>query len=216
VTYDSSTAIIDHVGQRSDFSQAYNDSQIEHAAGFVSGIRAHDQASILLTGGVLDGFDFVELLGSSSLQLQAGSTAGIRAQESSTVWMSGGLVFEFLSVRDDATAFISGGTTDASLSVSGNGVLTINGGDVFSQGLSVNGGIVRIVGSDFMVNGQPVGLGTVSVDFGGLEATLADGSYFASVFSRTNGGTIVLVPEPSTGLLLAGGLALLGRRRRAV
>lgn len=220
-TYDSSIGII--TSDLTEIGEAHNGSQIELAGGLSYGLAAYDQASILLSGGLMDSFGSgIQLFGSSSLQVGAGGGPGVSAEESSSVWIHGGYVDGFVSVQDDATALISGGQIGSGggslVSSSGNGVVTITGGFFYSNLNATSGGTIRIVGSDFAVGGAPVGLGPLSGSFGlELTGTLADGtSLFIEQFQQSGGGTIVLVPEPSTALLLAGGLAALAVRRRAV
>ena len=63
---------------------------------------------------------------------------------------------------------------------------------------------------------------TLSLSFDGVQIALIDGAPFGETLSllvqgsfSVTGGSPVVIPEPSTGILLAGGLVLLGSRRRS-
>jgi hypothetical protein len=74
------------------------------------------------------------------------------------------------------------------------------------------------MGYGFEVNDSPVPYGDISELFGRLTGTLASGESLDNIFYQGGGGytgTIRLIPEPSTGLLLGlglTGLALFHRR----
>ena len=76
--------------------------------------------------------------------------------------------------------------------------------------------IITIVGYDFEVNSNPVPYGDLEELFGGLTGTLAPGDPIDNIFYQGGGsytGTIALIPEPSTALLLGLGLAGLAAGR---
>ena len=84
-------------------------------------------------------------------------------------------------------------------------------------------GVLTVYGSDFAVDGTPVGYIELSSIFGGsgsepyrrLTGNLLNGGQINNPFKISNySAKIVLVPEPTTVLLLGlGGMGLLRRRR---
>jgi hypothetical protein len=101
--------------------------------------------------------------------------------------------------------------------------ITVSGGTI-NDNIFANGqGQIILWGADFAVDGTPVGYGTLTSIFGGdlgydpariLTGTLANGDPIDVLFRLGDSSSIVLVPEPTTLLLLGfGGLALLRKRR---
>lgn len=88
--------------------------------------------------------------------------------------------------------------------------------------------VLYIHGSDFTVNGTPVGYGVVSAQVGSVNGIGLDGAPVAMNFVHAGGlafdhvlvqdvaytGTLVLVPEPGTGMLTMLGLLVVAARRR--
>ena len=78
---------------------------------------------------------------------------------------------------------------------------------------------IAIFGSDFAVNGVPASFGDLPSGHGELTGALASGEMLSTDYCQGGSlctGTITLVPEPSTALLLAFGLlglAAEGRRK---
>jgi len=118
---------------------------------------------------------------------------------------------------------ISGGSVGYQLRSIGFSQLNVSGG-LFNGYLESNEcGRITIFGSDFTVNGQSIGYGELTSMLGGvpenepwrhLTGTLASGEPINNDFRIGHYGSIVLIPEPATILLLGlGGLALLRKRR---
>ena len=74
---------------------------------------------------------------------------------------------------------------------------------------------VTIYGDNFQVDGIPVPFGPVSVTDGVLTGSLQNGSNLFLVFSRTQSSSLVLAPEPGTGMLLTLGVLLMAGRKSA-
>ncbi len=171
-------------------------------------------------------------------QLRSGDTSTVRI-EGGTVWgsvtaagdslffVSGGAVGlpttsgGALQVLDRARITFSGGTLTTGLFGYGEGVIDWSGGELIDGVIQArDSSEIRIRGRQFTVDGAPVPLGALSAETGALAGTLASGETFNAVFwqgSATFAGTIFLVPEPGTGLLLGIGLAGIafgGRRSR--
>ncbi len=98
-------------------------------------------------------------------------------------------------------------------------IITMSGGTVGRDLLAYDSSIITLIGSNFMVDDELVPYGDLSALTGTLTGTLALGGSLNNVFYQGGyagsiTGTITLVPEPSTALLLAFGLMGLAVRRR--
>ena len=189
--------------------EVFDSSNIQMSGGYVSDdIFTHDSATLFMTGGLVN--------------------SGVLAFDSSALFVSGGTIESGLWVQDFATALISGGSV---VSVTAAGAIaTVTGGSDLASFSARGEGTINIVGGSFIVNGIPVGFGEIPASFGKtgtLTGVLQSGEAFNASFTRAIDtgdpdnpiitGRIVLVPEPSTALLLALGLVGItaGRRRGA-
>lgn len=217
-TYDSSVAIVTpgFTGLTWEVAAAH-ESRIEIAGGSHVNVYGSHQSSIVMSGGLILGGAGIFMGGSSSFLMTGGGSDYLTVQDSAFAHITGGGVGEGLRVRESATVLVSGGSIGgfsfAFVAVSDAGVLTWTGGVIGASLTASDGGVVRIVGSDFAVDGVPVGYGVLQGPGGEVTGTLANGTDFA-VTAIQDGGTIVLVPEPSTALLLGFGLGVLALRRR--
>jgi hypothetical protein len=117
------------------------------------------------------------------------------------------------------------GLDDARIHMSG-GIIEVNGVELWDRAqMHWNGGEISVVylyqtptftiaGTSFQLDGTPLGYGPVSALSGTLTGTLANGDPFSLPFQRQSSAHLILVPEPSTCLLLGAGLVALSRRRR--
>ncbi|MEO1497395.1 MAG: PEP-CTERM sorting domain-containing protein [Planctomycetota bacterium] len=133
-------------------------------------------------------------------------------------------------VADDLVVNVDGGemllspATAETLDVNAalGGVVRIERGRYGSASLqALSNSIIEIVGKDFVINGIPFGPGDVPFSAGTISATLADGQDFFALFQRQfsplpSVATIrlILVPEPTTAVLVMLGLAGIACRRR--
>jgi hypothetical protein len=106
-----------------------------------------------------------------------------------------------------------------------NSQITFSGGVLEGDLLVDSHGTVTIYGSDFAVDGTPFGyielMSILGLRYGAepyrrLTGTLLSGELLDNDFRIGGSAKIVLVPEPTTPLLLGlGGFALMRRRRQA-
>jgi hypothetical protein len=92
----------------------------------------------------------------------------------------------------------------------GGATMSLQGGRI-DEIQVYDGGTVTVFGASFSVDGTPVPFGVVMPDFGELTGTSLFGDPIDILFTRRafdgpGTGALVLVPEPSTALLLVSGL----------
>jgi hypothetical protein len=171
----------------------------------------------------------------TSVELTSGGEVGdsVLVYESSIFTMSGGSILggpvpgvKVLGANDFSVLTITGGSIGA-IVLFGASTATMTGGSapyVEIAGAALNlrggrvdriqvydGGTVTVSGMNFAVDGVPVPLGAVIPDFGEVTGTLSSGDALDIIFTRRafdgpGTGILVLVPEPSTALLLTCGM----------
>jgi hypothetical protein len=124
---------------------------------------------------------------------------------------------------DSSTVTVSGGTIGFDLFATNSSTVTVSGGTITDRINASDESQVILWGSDFAVDGTPVDHGALTSIFGGsiedepsrhITGMLANGGSLDNDFYIGNNASIVLIPEPTTLLLLGlGGLALLRRKR---
>ena len=87
-------------------------------------------------------------------------------------------------------------------------MINIFGGSIGGV-VALGSGTITIAGIGFNLP-----LGNITATSGTLTGVLLDGSALSVTFGRASTATIMLVPEPSTALLLATELLVLARKRR--
>jgi hypothetical protein len=139
----------------------------------------------------------------------------------SVVNILGGSIADDLQANDSTTLSLSGGTIGDTFYVSDNSNATMSGGSVGELSIFDNSSLT-IIGSGFAVDGNPFGYGELTSILGGsyqnepqrrLTGTLDSGESIDNIFYIGNDASIVLVPEPSTLLLLGLGAVMLRRKQ---
>jgi hypothetical protein len=180
-------------------------------------MEVRDSSTLTMSGGAIG--NQLKAYDDSTITLSGGTViAHWEVLNSSTGRMSDGYVGWNLYVENSSTFTMIGGTVDDELFVGGSSSFTMRGGDIGGQLLASNTAIITIVGHGFEVNDSPVLYGEIAALFGRLTGTLASDEPIDNIFYQGGGsytGTIRLVPEPSTALLLTLGLVMLtaGRQR---
>ena len=218
-TYDTSTVAVD--GGSVGRLYAYDSSTFTMSGGVVEyGLYAQHSSTITMSGGVVQGD--LEAHYFASITMSDGVVwDDLAASETSNIMMSGGNVGGNLFASDFSTITMSGGNVGHDLVSRYFSTVTMSGGTLGDFLMAYESSTIILKGSDFMVDGVPVPYGDLAALTGTLTGTLEFGDslnnmFFQGGYAGSVNGTIRLVPEPSTSLLLAFGLMALaaGRRRR--
>ena len=202
------TVIFDSGAYIYDGLDVHDNSQVFTSARIGNRLRAFDDSQVTMTGGQI-GNNMVAF-GSSQITMLDGVIGQCLSSDGSSQFtLSGGHVY--------------GNTVNIGLEVRGDSQFNFSGGIVDEKLTAFDDGTLTIYGSDFMVDGQPVGNVELTSILGGswgdeaprhLQGTLLNGDSLANDFYIGNNATIVLIPEPTTLLLLGmGGLTLQLRRK---
>ncbi|MBL7152213.1 MAG: PEP-CTERM sorting domain-containing protein [Phycisphaerae bacterium] len=177
------------------------DSIINIRGGHMDKASARDNSRVTVSGGVLHDFEAHD---NSQVTISGGSIRwGFHANESSQITISDGAISSDFRASDNSQVIVSGGFFRGELLLYDTALLTIEGSDFAVDGTDV--GYIELTSiNGFGYRYEPSRL---------LTGTLLNGDVLDSYFRIGNSAKIVLVPEPTTLLLLGlGGLAL--RRRR--
>jgi len=180
------------------------------------GIVALSGRSTLLHDGTIDGT--ISIVDQAHMTLQGGPIATqadsgvVMSGAGSLLMISGRITDNGLQAEGDASIEMLGGTIDgAGVQLAGDASMIWRGGEISRMSLDQLATLI-IHGAGFEIDGVPVPLGLVSVTSGLLSGVLESGEAFSVPFTRSLGTQLLLVPEPTTGVLLGLGLALLGGR----
>lgn len=226
---DSSNVVVN--GGDLGFLRAYHDSTVTMHDGQIhdgwtsatlsSGVSAFDQATLLVNGGFIDGS--LTAYGSPTVTLNGGHVADtIQTNGNAEVTVNGGQIDGYVGAGGNARISVHGGSMDWVQSTNA-GTMVITGGSIASSVHARDTSRIWIEGSNFAIDGAPVGLGDILQTTGVLTGLLANGDALNVAFRQGEldtgqltpySGTIMLTPEPGSGLLLGLGLAGLAARRR--
>jgi len=160
---------------------------------------------------------YLEVWTGSSVYINGGQIMDLYTWTGSSVYVDGGQI-DYLKISRGAYTNIADGDIKlASVwkgdisggeigSLSVNGLCNITGG-VISE--LVSGGTVYIYGSGFNYD-----YGAITDSIGTLTGVLNNGDIINSSFEISEGGSIVLIPEPGSLLLLGLGSVLLRRKKK--
>ena len=104
---------------------------------------------------------------------------------------------------------IFGGSNSGQVFAQNDSSVDVRGGSVAREFVALDGSAISIFGSGFNLP-----IGDIGARSGTLTGFLSDGTPLNNSFVRATTAKITLVPEPSTALLFATGLATMAVRRR--
>ena len=176
-------------------------------------------AYVEISGGIVRGEIGVE--GGGQVVMSAGSINGrLLSVGSSVVTMSGGSVVDYFDARGSSAVEMRGGSVGSGVQARDSSTVTITGGLVSGDLEAYGSANIILRGEDFEVDGVPVPLGPLEATFGTLTGNLRYGGTLYGNFFRQGApsglytGTITLIPEPGTGLLVMTGMLGLATWRR--
>ena len=151
-------------------------------------VLVYDNSTFNLAGGRVD--NYILTSNNSHVNISSGSIAyDLRGNDNSVFTISGGAIGDDLLVNHNNQTLITGGSIGGELDVYGDSVVTIEG------------------------TGFNYAYGEITNPTGILTGTLANGDPIDNRFYVHDNAQIVLVPEPTTLLLLGLGGLMLRRKR---
>ena len=186
--------------------------------------------------GLIDGGSIVNgtVRDDATLMILGGSVGdGLTVVGNGDVTLDGGDLSDFTGTHESATLTVLSGTIGQDgVGAFDDSTMSFHGGELDDPfGIAAfDDALIQIFGGGFLLDGLPVGFGPLPQASGLLTGTLANGDPISIDFYHAGAavpvgdwgtgfanGTIVLVPEPTTALLLGVGVvgfATCGRRRR--
>ena len=124
-----------------------------------------------------------------------------------------GEIGDGLFSADDCEMIISGGYINDSIYADDNSIVDIYGGTIGYMIFANDYSSIYIYGHDFQIDGLPVDYGELDVSGGRLTGTLFYGDYIDNNLDISSTASVILVPEPSTFILLGFGGLILRKRK---
>ena len=219
-----------------DTLYAWSNSSFTMSSGSAMNLAGFQDSTISLEGGVAE---FMGAYGNSIMKMSGGSAKHITVNGTSFFSMTGGSTgYTGLDFRatEYSNVNISGGIFGGRITVLNDSIATVSGGSMPALRTRHNG-IIRLEGTGFEVDGVPLENGDRLSDFGTLvelrsngdirdyykgqiSGYLADGSaldipyYIFNKGFYEGTGDIIIVPEPTSLLLLGLGGIMLRRKIR--
>ncbi len=204
---------------------AYENSRVNICGGSIAWWSwIHDRSKVTMSGGSIG--EELRAYDDSQVTVSGGSIGGqLLAYYSSQITVSGGSIGGDLHSYDSSRVTVSGGSIGKNLWADDSSQVTMCGGSIGGELRLETSGILTTLGSDFAVDGTPFGYGELTSITGGLDrdeplrhltGILASGDLLANDFRIGQSARIVLVPEPTTFLLLGLGGLMVSRRRNAL
>ena len=181
-------------------------------------VLAYGSSIVQMYGGEIhDGLDVFD---AGTIDITGGSVGDIlRAHDSGIVSFTDGRFHDYVIADDFSTVSLAGGELWG-VKAFGHSHVLVSGGTGWAELEQVESGLLANETGTIYIRGTGFNYpyGAIPVSSGTLTGVLANGDPFQTRFDISGGGTIKLVPEPSTLALLGaaatGLLALAWRRRR--
>jgi len=124
-----------------------------------------------------------------------------------------GEIGDGLFSTDDSKMIILGGYVNDSIYADDNSIVNIYGGTIGYMIFANDYSSIYIYGYDFQIDGLPVDYGELDVSGGRLTGILFYGDYIDNNLDISSTASVVLVPEPSTFILLGFGGIFLWKKK---
>ena len=202
--------------------QARDNSQVNISEGVTTfTVSANDNSHVNISGGVIE--NYLTTGGDSHVDISGGTIGNyLFSSENSRINISGGSINSLLASINSKVCIFDGSII-TNLYASENSRVDIWGGSIGGNVSTAKDSILTIYGRDFAVDYVPVGYIELNSIFGGsivdepfrrLTGVLANGELMSNRFRIGANAKIVLIPEPSTILLIGlGALAMLKKRK---
>jgi len=202
--------------------RTYNDSVLNISGGLID-LSTNDRSQVMVSGGTIWDSHFYD---SSHIEISDGTLFSHTLVEDNTdIIITGGTLSQGITLRHDSQGTMLGGRVEGDMFLQNNSQYELLGG-TFELGklliLSDNS-ILRVIGSDFAIDGVSIGDGIISSVTGTqswnepyrrLTGTLQNGDIIDNRFQIGNTAQIVIVPEPTTIVLLLGALPFVRRKKK--
>jgi hypothetical protein len=209
-------------GTVEQYLRIYENSTATISGGSVTLVISYNTSRVAVSGGFIT--DNLDVQDDSTVTVDGATIDNMYASGDSDVTIYGGTFDSYISVHDNSRVSILGGSIGTHLVSEGQSQITFSGGTIgtvirtghFSNPIW-DTSVITFEGTGFAINGMGVGYGQYfASDYsaGILTGTLANGDALDNIFYIYDGASIVLVPEPTTLLLLGLGAVIVTRKRQ--
>lgn len=179
---------------------------VDMLGGLVDTLDAYDESTINISGGTVNTLNSYE---SSTVNTFGGSIYGLYAYDTSMVDVRDNAHVDILRARGYSVVDVSGGTLDL-ISASLFGTVSLSGGLISDYLAAADSGIINVYGYNLSKVASGGGYG-----YGFVEGQWDDGTIFTIDFGGPDTySRVMLIPEPSTLLLIITGTLFVRKHNR--
>lgn len=198
---------------------AYDNSQISIFDGSIEDeFRAYEGCYVNISGGSIS--NNFKTRDNSQAYISGGAISSLQTSDNSYMNISDGSIDGGLFAEENSRVDVSGGRVGHNVDSEGNSRVNISGGLETGNNIYIRDySVVTIYGSDFVIDGVSLESGTFgaypngSERHGLLTGTLSNGDPINNYVHIKDDAKLVLIPEPTTLLLLGLGTLVLRKRK---